>query len=40
MIKEMRVKSHRYHLKLAEIDAEFIIPLMPEELAGLVPCPV
>lgn len=40
MVKERHVKPHRYHLKMAEIEEEFIMPLTPEVLASLVPRPV
>lgn len=40
MVKEWHVKPHCYHLKMAEIEEAFIMPLTPEVLAGLVPRPV
>ena len=40
MVKEVLAKPHSYHLKMAEIEEEFVMPLVPEELAGLVPCSV
>ena len=37
MVKEARVKPYGCHLKMAETEAEFIMPLRPEERAGLGP---